>query len=678
MGIPALWDVIKEQDRSVPLVQLAEEHYRKHGRPLRVAVDEADWRFNNLTQQQVFIIREKSDKPYQGIEKTMFYRICRWLSMNIQPFFVFDGPSRPWKRNKRGGNKIDYEKQRPLKEMLRYFQIPCHEAPGEAEAECARMQQLGIVDAVFSQDSDTLMFGCDLLIRDDRVAKQKGNDDRSKENTQKSAKTVRVVRATDIQQAHGFDRDGLVLFAMLAGGDYDTTGLERCGPVLALQAVKQGLGQSLCRCVTKRDCLAWREELVSWLQTQRSYHGHVPFDYPDIKILNKYNKPNVSSDEQLLQLRGLRNGWDQPIDELKLLEFTGTRFDFWGRSYLRWVAPVLFTKSATTMNGSLRGDDTHQIKLVNQRFKRSEDGTVPRPLERKLTFSPFSLTTLVRSDFEGGDRQGYWEGARDKPFDPTYRVEETLPTFVLELALPPDVLSLSPKTQKDKRKRQDEIADGSSTPVTKRARKPRPSRISPATPRKSIRSPMKTSGVRHPSVSVSGASRTMRTLDMVDLSDEDELLEELHLPSLKHVSTSSATRSTALADPPTHMPSVRSATSKVIDLGSDSADPSEDEDEDLAAAIRMSLSQHVTPLRSDTIVDDPSDMADPRARRLRHFESSGVIETRKQAPARLQEARDINYIDLTSDEEDTSDKSNVLLQRLSGPEGGVQLPYHDR
>jgi len=53
-----LWDTIKKHEESVPVAQLAEEHHRRHGRSLRIAVDEADWRFNNLTVQQVYTIRE--------------------------------------------------------------------------------------------------------------------------------------------------------------------------------------------------------------------------------------------------------------------------------------------------------------------------------------------------------------------------------------------------------------------------------------------------------------------------------------------------------------------------------------------------------------------------------------------------------------------------------------------
>jgi Holliday junction resolvase YEN1 len=129
----------------------------------------------------------------------MFYRICRFLTLNIQLIFVFDGPGRPWKRGRHGSGKIDYRKRDLLKEMLRAFGIPYHEVPGEAEAECARMQALGMVDVVWSQDSDCLMFGCTSWIRDDRTVKQKGTKDRSKENTEENKKTARVVRAADLK-----------------------------------------------------------------------------------------------------------------------------------------------------------------------------------------------------------------------------------------------------------------------------------------------------------------------------------------------------------------------------------------------------------------------------------------------------------------------------------------------
>jgi Holliday junction resolvase YEN1 len=48
MGINGLWDVIGKGEL-VKLAKYATDHYKAHGRPLRVAVDESRWRFNNLT-----------------------------------------------------------------------------------------------------------------------------------------------------------------------------------------------------------------------------------------------------------------------------------------------------------------------------------------------------------------------------------------------------------------------------------------------------------------------------------------------------------------------------------------------------------------------------------------------------------------------------------------------------
>jgi Holliday junction resolvase YEN1 len=298
------------------------------------------------------------------------------------------------------------------------------------------------------------MFGCDFLIRDDRVAKQAGVTDRSKENTRKDAKSIRVVRASEIREAHGLDRDGLVLFAMLKGGDYDTKGLPGCGEAATMRAVKAGLGRSLCNCRTKADCMAWRENLVSFFSRSRSIV--VPPNFPEIKTLNKYNKPTVSTDEELLNLRGLRGGWDRPIKELKLLEVTSSRFNIWGRLYLNWIAPILLTRYLTTNDPLVNAGNPHMIKLMKSRVKEDET-----PLERKLTFSPFGLTTLRRGDLEGGERQGYWDGARDVPFDPNHRVQCEIADYFLQKALPKEIMS--PPMASRKRQRQDEDQPESST-----------------------------------------------------------------------------------------------------------------------------------------------------------------------------------------------------------------------
>jgi 5'-3' exonuclease len=41
----------------------------------------------------------------------------------------------------------------------------CTQAPGEAEAELAELNSCGIIDAVLTEDSDTLVFGAQCVIR---------------------------------------------------------------------------------------------------------------------------------------------------------------------------------------------------------------------------------------------------------------------------------------------------------------------------------------------------------------------------------------------------------------------------------------------------------------------------------------------------------------------------------
>ena len=155
---------------------------------------------------------------------------------------------------------------------------------------------------------------------------------------------------------------------MLVGGDYDTTGLATCGAATALEAVRAGLGTSLCQCRTKQDCLRWKMQLELFLaSTPRCTPLVIKLqasNFPDIKTLDKYNRPTVSTDEELRNLRGLRNGWDQPFDEVKLLEVTARKFNYWGKGYMKWVGPVLLTKALVRGDTVVNGENIHFIKPV--------------------------------------------------------------------------------------------------------------------------------------------------------------------------------------------------------------------------------------------------------------------------------------------------------------------------
>ena len=49
--------------------------------------------------------------------------------------------------------------------MLRLMGVPVIEAPGEAEAQCSYLNKHNKVDAVCTEDTDSIVFGTQLLIR---------------------------------------------------------------------------------------------------------------------------------------------------------------------------------------------------------------------------------------------------------------------------------------------------------------------------------------------------------------------------------------------------------------------------------------------------------------------------------------------------------------------------------
>ncbi|KAF5846475.1 hypothetical protein GGP41_003853 [Bipolaris sorokiniana] len=607
MGIPALWDIIKRYEEVIPIAQLAEDHHRRHGKPLRIAVDEADWRFNNLTPQQVYAIRDATNQhAFQGIEKAMFYRLCRLLTLNIQLIFVFDGPDRPWKRGKRGQGRINYEERRLLQKLLKYLGVPYHEAPGEAEAECARMQILDIVDAVWSQDSDCLMFGCTLWFHDHRVAKNEGATDRSKENTKKNGKYASVVRAIDMKERYNLDREGLVLFAMLVGGDYDQQGLPQCGPGIALQVVKEGLGRSLCECRNQFDCQLWSKELAQFLNTfTRGRSIPVPSMFPDYDILKKYYRPKVTSDQELLLASRLNLDYIRPIQEHELLKLTSERFNIWGRLYMNWIGPVLLTRDLASRDSSKPKEMVHEIRIPKQRSKRTEDQPSMRTFERKITFSPFGVTSLCTDDFEGS-QFGHWNGDDKVLFDLEYRVECEMPEYWLRKTLPAEVFNSSLPTPKSSSKRKrtvDDVEEAADSPSNKRKSKTcrtlNPDRsvsYVSQSKRPDMSSSESKTPFKMPKPDSTYLTSTRVPIELIELSDaEDE--EILRVPSIP---LSRQSPSIKAAKPPPDLGSSATSSLVVPSISQnnwenrtpfDLADEDDEDDEDLQLALRLSMQE---------------------------------------------------------------------------------------
>ncbi|KAN0064834.1 hypothetical protein ACQY0O_001891 [Thecaphora frezii] len=300
MGVPGLWSELAPAAVDVALPMLtydALERNHNHLRGLRIGIDASLWLFHS--QQST-----GGSNPHL---RTLFYRLARLLSLPVLPLFVFDGPKRPaWKRGKKVIARQS-PVERNLITLIRAFGFQYTIAPGEAEAELAWLNRHGCIDAVMTDDVDVFVFGANTVIRNwgkklsGTIARNKraelqrnlsssslsssalssppsaSSDVEPRSATQKPGQSskatgrrpagapqqgteealkvtgslkdhvVAVYEAWDIQNMPELcvSRDGLVLVALLAGGDYDSQGFFRCGVKIALALAQAGFGDEL-------------------------------------------------------------------------------------------------------------------------------------------------------------------------------------------------------------------------------------------------------------------------------------------------------------------------------------------------------------------------------------------------------------------------------------------------
>jgi Holliday junction resolvase YEN1 len=337
--------------------------------------------------------------------RTFYYRLLRLLSLNIHPLFVFDGPNKPlFKRNKKVGGpgvRVASVPEFLAKQLLKQFGFPWHVAPGEAEAECALLQREDIVDAVLSEDVDTLMFGSGVTLRN--WTPEGG-----------SAKTpthVNVYRAEETLAGSGMDGQGMVLVALMSGGDYIPEGIPGCGPKVACDAARAGFGKELCnlRRSDKDGLKAWRDRLQHEIKTnesklfsRRNQKLVIPDDFPSAEVLGYYTKPCVSSATKLAQLRESLK-WDQEIDYPALRSFTGDAFD-WRcvggvKKFIRNLAPAILVRRLRLIGESgeeLENEAQAQAEaaLVTKVHGKRNHATTDGELELRISFTPSNLVPI--------------------------------------------------------------------------------------------------------------------------------------------------------------------------------------------------------------------------------------------------------------------------------------------
>ncbi|KAK0746199.1 hypothetical protein B0T18DRAFT_390686 [Schizothecium vesticola] len=126
------------------------------------------------------------------------------------------------KKDRRDADEVSQIMVTECQALLRLFGIPYITAPMEAEAQCAELVRLKLVDGIVTDDSDTFLFG------GTRVYKNMFN----------SNKYVECYVLHDLDSELSLSRDRLIALAQLLGSDY-TEGLPGVGPVTALEILSE-------------------------------------------------------------------------------------------------------------------------------------------------------------------------------------------------------------------------------------------------------------------------------------------------------------------------------------------------------------------------------------------------------------------------------------------------------
>ncbi|KAH8700920.1 DNA excision repair protein Rad2 [Talaromyces proteolyticus] len=222
------------------------------------------------------------------------------------------------KKDRRDADEVSQIMVSECQQLLRLFGLPYITAPMEAEAQCAQLVSLGLVDGIVTDDSDTFLFG------GTRIYKNMFNQ----------SKYVECFLANDLEKEYALDRPKLIRFAHLLGSDY-TEGIAGVGPVTALEIITEF--QDLEKF---RDW--WMQVQLGVEITDDPHHNFrkkfkkmatklfLPPSFPDTHIDEAYLNPEVDNDASEFQwgvpdLNGLRSylmatiGWSQERTDEVLL-----------------------------------------------------------------------------------------------------------------------------------------------------------------------------------------------------------------------------------------------------------------------------------------------------------------------------------------------------------------------
>ena len=215
MTVAGLWAFLK-QHGLLKSVCGAEARELLEGR--KVAIDLSVWAVQGATMENTTATR------CQHFLLMSFWRLTRLLKIGCLPLGVIEGDCPKVKRRRRDRNGEFMRSVKLIGELFLAMGCPTVQANGEAEETCAKLSRAGLVDAIFSPDSDVFAFGATGL-----VLKAVSAD---------SNWSVEYIHTQDISAFTGFNQEGWIAIAALAGCDFFPPGGRGIGTEKAFICVR--------------------------------------------------------------------------------------------------------------------------------------------------------------------------------------------------------------------------------------------------------------------------------------------------------------------------------------------------------------------------------------------------------------------------------------------------------
>lgn len=241
----------------------------------------------------------------------------------------------------------------------------------------------------------------------------------------KSPTHVNLYKAVSIKEEKGLDREGMILIALMSGGDYIPAGIAGCGIKIACEAAKAGFGRDLCQ-LSKDDTdgiTQWRERLERELQTNDSNYFRqkhrtmkIPTTFPDRTVLGYYAHPAISSMEKVIRLRD-EIKWDLEVNVQELRIFVADAFDWHylsgAKKFVRGLAPAMLahqfirrSESTTTDDENLESKELAESTLVKCICGRRTHWNTGGEPELRIAYIPIDIVGL---DLDAEDKD-YYQG----------------------------------------------------------------------------------------------------------------------------------------------------------------------------------------------------------------------------------------------------------------------------